>query len=96
MLGRSRIEQAIAHAQRNGRHVALLFVDLDNFKSVNDSFGHSAGDEFLSQMAQRLLGTMRQTDIVSRQGGDEFLIGITDMVHGASVSTRRRQVAQGQ
>lgn len=87
ILGRSRIEQALAHARRNGGHVGLMFVDLDNFKSVNDSYGHPAGDEFLQQVAQRLTGTVRQTDVVSRQGGDEFLIGITDMADDDAVST---------
>ena len=87
ILGRSKMEQAIAHAQRNGGYVALLFVDLDNFKSINDSLGHSAGDEFLQLVAKRLLESVRQTDVVSRQGGDEFLIGITDVAQGEAVST---------
>ena len=87
ILGRSKMEQAIAHAQRNGGYVALLFVDLDNFKSINDSLGHSAGDEFLQLVAKRLLESVRQNDVVSRQGGDEFLIGITDMAQGEAVST---------
>ena len=87
ILGRSKIEHAIASAQRNGGHVALLFVDLDNFKAINDSLGHTAGDEFLKQVAQRLLETVRQSDVVSRQGGDEFLIGITDVAQGEAIST---------
>ncbi|MEO7937577.1 MAG: EAL domain-containing protein [Burkholderiaceae bacterium] len=87
LLGRSRIEQALAQARRNGRHVALMFVDLDNFKAVNDSLGHTAGDEFLRRVGQRLKTAVRQADIVSRQGGDEFLIGITDMVAGESITT---------
>ena len=87
LLGRSRMEQAIANARRNGGQVALLFVDLDNFKSINDSLGHAAGDEFLKQVATRLLDSVRQTDVVSRQGGDEFLVGITDLARSEAVST---------
>jgi len=87
ILGRSRIEQAIANAQRNGGRVALLFVDLDNFKAINDSLGHTAGDDFLRQVAQRLQETVRQTDVVCRHGGDEFLIGITDVALEDAVTT---------
>ncbi len=87
LLGRSRMEQAIANARRNGGQVALLFVDLDDFKSINDSLGHTAGDEFLKQVATRLQGAVRQTDVVWRQGGDEFLVGVTDVAHGEAVST---------
>ncbi len=94
ILGRSKIEQAIANAQRNGGHVALLFVDLDNFKAINDSLGHTAGDDFLKQVAQRLVEAVRQTDVVSRQGGDEFLIGITDAAQGDAISTVAGKILQ--
>ena len=87
ILGRSKIEQVIANARRNGGHVALLFVDLDNFKAINDSMGHSAGDAFLQLVARRLQDSVRQTDVVVRQGGDEFLIGITDLAQNDAVST---------
>lgn len=87
ILGRSKIEQALANVRRNSGRVALLFVDLDNFKSINDSLGHTAGDEFLKLVAQRLVESVRQTDVVSRQGGDEFLIGVTDTVQGEGIST---------
>ena len=86
LLGRSRIEQAIAHARRDGTQMALLFVDLDNFKAINDSLGHTAGDDFLRQVAQRLRDTVRQSDVVARQGGDEFLIGITDVTQSDLIS----------
>ena len=87
LLGRSRIEQAMAQARRSGTQVALLFVDLDNFKAINDSLGHTAGDDFLRQVSQRLRDTVRQSDVVARQGGDEFLIGITDVTQPDWVST---------
>ncbi|MBL8339397.1 MAG: EAL domain-containing protein [Rhodoferax sp.] len=92
LLGRTRIEQAMAHARRNGSQVALLFVDLDNFKAVNDSLGHTAGDDFLGQVAQRLRETVRQTDVVARQGGDEFLIGITDIRQSDMTTTVAQKV----
>ncbi len=70
----SRFEQAIADANRTRSKVALLFLDLDNFKSINDSLGHLVGDAMLQAVANRLRECVRETDTVSRQGGDEFLI----------------------
>jgi diguanylate cyclase (GGDEF)-like protein/PAS domain S-box-containing protein len=69
-----RLAQAIASAGRHGHSFAVLFVDLDGFKEVNDRFGHDHGDEFLQQMAGRLQGAVRSGDTVARLGGDEFVL----------------------
>jgi diguanylate cyclase (GGDEF)-like protein len=70
---------ALARAGRHGHGVALLFLDLDDFKLVNDGFGHAAGDELLRDVAKRLQAVTRATDLLARQGGDEFLLLVTDL-----------------
>jgi diguanylate cyclase (GGDEF)-like protein/PAS domain S-box-containing protein len=78
-LLREHLELALARARRNGTAVALLYLDLDDFKLVNDSLGHAAGDELLSRIALGLRERTRATDLLSRQGGDEFLILLSDL-----------------
>lgn len=71
-----RLDQAINRAKRNAQLIGVVFIDLDSFKSVNDTMGHSSGDYVLNQMAERLSSCLRKADTVSRFGGDEFLIQI--------------------
>ena len=73
-LFRDRVEHALAVSKRSDRGVAMLFIDLDDFKSINDSFGHSEGDRVLSASAQRLIQCTRSGDTVARLGGDEFAV----------------------
>lgn len=80
-----RFTAALQQARRNQTHVAVLFIDLDNFKRINDSLGHTAGDEFLAQVAQRLSQCLRSHDTVARHGGDEFTILLTGIEHPDSV-----------
>ena len=85
-LLQDRFTLAIAQAKRSHRRVGVLFLDLDRFKKVNDTLGHSAGDSVLQQTAHRLRGCLRQADFVARQGGDEFIAIISDldMIHDAA------------
>jgi diguanylate cyclase (GGDEF)-like protein/PAS domain S-box-containing protein len=73
-LFRDRVEHAVAVSRRNGRGVAVMFVDLDNFKKINDSLGHAQGDRVLSKSAQRIVKATRNGDTVARLGGDEFAV----------------------
>ncbi len=74
-----RITQAIAYADRNGKMLAILLIDLDRFKYVNDSLGHNIGDKVLQTAAERLIGNLRGADTVARLGGDEFVVILTDL-----------------
>jgi diguanylate cyclase (GGDEF)-like protein/PAS domain S-box-containing protein len=79
LLFADRFKQAMAYADRAGSKVALLFLDLDNFKTINDSLGHAVGDGLIQHVAARLKECVRDTDTVSRQGGDEFLIVLPNL-----------------
>lgn len=74
-----RLKQSISQAKRNGRIAAVMFLDLDGFKEVNDSMGHNAGDEVIKEVAVRLGKVIRESDTISRFGGDEFTVLLTDV-----------------
>jgi len=82
-----RLDQALLHARRRKRHVAVVFIDLDNFKFVNDAMGHSVGDKLLKQVAGILSETVRADDTVARIGGDEFLLVLGDIGNPANVAS---------
>ncbi|HYN90659.1 MAG TPA: EAL domain-containing protein [Thermoleophilaceae bacterium] len=90
---RSRLHDAITHAQGGRRSLAVLYVDLDDFKVVNDGFGHEAGDELLAAIAERLRGASRAGDIVGRDGGDEFLVLMADLPGSRPQATRAAEDA---
>jgi len=90
-----RIRQAAARAKRQRSQVALLFLDLDQFKNINDTLGHAAGDKLLQQVGTRLSSCVRITDTVSRTGGDEFVILLPDLEsHGSAVAAAEKICAQ--
>ena len=74
-----RLQHALAQAQRNARQLAVLFIDLDRFKNINDTLGHEAGDQVLKEVAERLRGCLRDSDNVGRLGGDEFVVLIEEL-----------------
>lgn len=78
-LFKDRINQALNLAKRNGTYVGVMFIDLDNFKSVNDTIGHKGGDSLIREVAQKLKNSIRATDTVARFGGDEFMIILNDI-----------------
>jgi diguanylate cyclase (GGDEF)-like protein len=79
MLLNDRVDRAIGMAPRHGKNVAVLFLDLDGFKHINDSLGHTVGDKLLQSIAKRLATCIRGSDTVSRQGGDEFIILLSEV-----------------
>jgi diguanylate cyclase (GGDEF)-like protein/PAS domain S-box-containing protein len=81
ILFNDRLNQAMAMVRRHGKKLAVLYLDIDRFKHVNDSSGHAAGDRLLQSIAARLSGCVRSSDTVSRQGGDEFVILLCEITH---------------
>ncbi len=81
ILLNDRLAQAISLAHRHGKQFALMFLDLDRFKLINDTLGHSIGDQLLQSVAKRLAATVRNTDTVCRLGGDEFVVLLADIEH---------------
>ena len=80
-LFNDRLSQVIKQAQRSGKKIAVLFIDLDHFKGINDSMGHKVGDDLLKEVAKRLKGEIRQTDTLARLGGDEFSIVLSQVAN---------------
>jgi diguanylate cyclase (GGDEF)-like protein len=90
-----RLQQAMAASRRSGRYGALIFIDLDNFKPINDEFGHGLGDQLLIQTAGRISGCIREVDTVARFGGDEFVVLLSDLdANKAESTTNARMVAE--
>lgn len=79
VLLNQRLQQILALAKRENQQVAVLFLDFDHFKRINDTLGHDAGDQLLQQVAQRLSATIRESDLVARLGGDEFVLVLTGL-----------------
>ena len=85
-LLQERLKHCIEMARRDGKRLALLMLDLDHFKAVNDSLGHLAGDELLQQVAARILARLRDVDMLARLGGDEFVILMKDLAHSEAAA----------
>jgi diguanylate cyclase (GGDEF)-like protein/PAS domain S-box-containing protein len=89
-----RVSQALLSAARNMKKVSVLFLDLDGFKHINDSLGHSIGDRVLQSVAKRLVDSVRGSDTVSRQGGDEFVVLLSEVEDLKGVATTARRLLQ--
>ena len=91
-LLQDRLTQAIATAGRNDSRIAVLFLDLDGFKYINDSLGHATGDRLLQSVAKRLLAAVRTSDTVSRLGGDEFVILLSEVAHAGDAGVKAGKI----
>jgi len=91
-LLQDRVTQAIATASRNDSRIAVLFLDLDGFKHINDSLGHAIGDRLLQSVAKRLLAAVRTSDTVSRVGGDEFVILLSEVTHAGDAGVKAGKI----
>jgi diguanylate cyclase (GGDEF)-like protein/PAS domain S-box-containing protein len=87
-----RLTQAISLARRNHHQLAVLFLDLDGFKHINDSLGHSIGDKLLQSVAERLVACVRKSDTVSRQGGDEFVVLLPEVTRSADAAVSATKI----
>ena len=87
-----RLKQAISLAKRQGKQLAVLFVDIDQFKRINDSLGHTMGDKLLRSVAGRLIACVRRTDTVCRMGGDEFVILLSQVEHAEDAALTARKI----
>ncbi len=94
MLLNDRVRQAIAQAPRHMKHVAVLFLDLDGFKHINDSLGHPTGDKLLQSVAARLVECVRASDTVSRQGGDEFVMLLSEVADSEDAAITAKRMLQ--
>jgi diguanylate cyclase (GGDEF)-like protein/PAS domain S-box-containing protein len=94
MLLNDRVSQAIAIASRHMKKVAVLFLDLDGFKHINDSLGHGIGDRLLQSIAKRLVDCVRGSDTVSRQGGDEFVVLLSEVEQAGDAAITARRMLQ--
>src|ERR1700683_2657349 len=92
MLFNDRLQQAISLAVRQGKQLAVMFVDLDHFKKINDSLGYGVGDKLLQSVAGRLVTCVRRTDTVSRLGGDEFVVLLSQVEHGEDAAFSARKI----
>lgn len=93
-LFEERFARALGRAKREGHRLAVLFIDLDGFKPVNDTWGHAAGDAVLVEVARRLLDNVRESDIAARLGGDEFVVVLTEAVDRSGVVIAARNLLQ--
>jgi diguanylate cyclase (GGDEF)-like protein len=94
MLLNDRVSQAVALARRHKKHTAVLFLDLDGFKHINDSLGHGVGDKLLQSIATRLVACVRGSDTVSRQGGDEFVVLLSEMEESEDAAIAASRIGQ--
>ena len=92
LLLKDRITQAISLSRRHGKHLAVLFLDLDGFKHINDSLGHEIGDKVLQLVAQRLVACVRTSDTISRHGGDEFVILLSELAQAGDAAISAKKI----
>ena len=92
LLFQDRLEQALLKSKRSQNHVALLFIDIDHFKNINDVFGHDRGDHILQRISQRLINIVRDADTLSRLGGDEFTLIVDDVKDIAHIARLTKKI----